>query len=853
MERNNLGNERLIAPTDFTAPVASNLMPPSHFASSAKFAGPNRIPSTIGTTQSLRRVNQGVTSGDPASSKPWLALSQPQQEIMKGRRENQRIKMLHHDSARGSSPVDAVSDLLRSRWNEGREQWSSGCESEWCTEAGKCKTETERLKMQLEAPKNTAQGHRGETRDRDSIMNRQRSELESLQEELREAKAELSQVRVQLAQNDKLERLRGESAAEDTAKLKKDLEKSMEEAREWALKAEMCRLKAEKEAKQQSRRLSEQLGEMQTKQETELQLLNAAHQAELASSRKTNSELQDRLQSMTSEILQLRSTVNEVSSKRNALEERLSQMGQAFETQSATLQSLRNYIGELAPEKGEKEQLRDAVERLKREKTALQMTAELLTVRLNSVNEILSLQEDKMVHKTSADPLVKNQPAGLQVLQLWREKVFKLCVQLRTKDIELREEKDKLLSKVASIDQHLQQEQHRVCVLQHSLDDKVAELDMARVEQETLKQDVFQAHRENSQLKLQKQKVEAELQTVSEAVHKFRLAFESKVAEVGSAQARLNVLTQRLTFAKGRVETVQGLILRKVALQKVQQASKQPQQDANSVPNLQAELRSACEERDKLAQELKRTPELIDKSLAQLREQYETSLKRQQQELEQSWAAAREAAAGREEAEQRLQQIQAQLDESRVNLESASAELLILQESSRRALQERVSEIEDRCAQKLREMELQVNTAKREHTKAVMILRQFEKARRQDEIRAQQPCKEREIQDKILKEKERDKKLLFATVVEGGPTSGCTSTRAALLRNPAAPQETSSEGRCHDGAKTQLPARSERLRSVLEDLRSLSTAVVNSSEDSAEEEEEEDRVMAPDHPQADLT
>lgn len=34
------------------------------------------------------------------------------------------------------------------------------------------------------------------------------------------------------------------------------------------------------------------------------------------------------------------------------------------------------------------------------------------------------------------------------------------------------------------MDQHLQQEQHRVCVLQHSLDDKVAELDMARVEQE---------------------------------------------------------------------------------------------------------------------------------------------------------------------------------------------------------------------------------------------------------------------------------------------------------------------------------------------------------------------------------
>lgn len=43
--------------------------------------------------------------------------------------------------------------------------------------------------------------------------------------------------------------------------------------------------------------------------------------------------------------------------------------------------------------------------------------------------------------------------------------------------------------------------------------------------------------------------------------------------------------------------------------------------------------------------------------------------------------------AGREEAEQRLQQIQAQLEESkssRVDLESASSELLCQQESSRR-------------------------------------------------------------------------------------------------------------------------------------------------------------------------
>lgn len=37
------------------------------------------------------------------------------------------------------------------------------------------------------------------------------------------------------------------------------------------------------------------------------------------------------------------------------------------------------------------------LKRLNKEKAALQMTAELLTIRLNSVNEILALQEEKMV------------------------------------------------------------------------------------------------------------------------------------------------------------------------------------------------------------------------------------------------------------------------------------------------------------------------------------------------------------------------------------------------------------------------------------------------------------------------
>lgn len=124
------------------------------------------------------------------------------------------------------------------------------------------------------------------------------------------------------------------------------------------------------------------------------------------------------------------------------------------------------------------------------------------------------------------------------------------------------------------------------------------------------------------------------------------------------------------------------------------------------------ELRLVYEERDKLTKELKRTPELIETTVAEVREQCEhpynshsdgqkstcgnvwvslclqtlfsdeSKLRHQQQELEQSCVEVQRAAAGREQAEHNLRMIQAQLGECRVNLEERSRELLHQQERS---------------------------------------------------------------------------------------------------------------------------------------------------------------------------
>ncbi|XP_030010956.1 coiled-coil alpha-helical rod protein 1 isoform X2 [Sphaeramia orbicularis] len=849
MEKHNLGKERLVVPTDFITPAVSgnvqrDLVPPSHFATSVHSTTRGvKMPVTAPPISWTNSGKAAVPPADPSHNNPWFAITQAQQEILELRKENQRIMMLQAESIRERSPADHV-PVFRERAADRSEKWMS----EWCLETEKHKAEAERLKGQVEAIKETADRHRDEMRDKDSIMNRQVRELEALREELCKTRSDLGQVREELshsnAQQDKirsqLENLNRDSSAE-IAKLRRDAERSKEEVQALRLKADMSRKQAEEAAKQQILRLSEQLEDLQKNQEVELQQLNTSHCAELDAARKANNELQARLQSMASEVLQLKSSLIDASTERDGLKEHLSQIGQAFETQSATLQSLRNYIGQLAPEKGEKERLNEAVERLNKEKAALQMTTELLTIRLNSVNEILALQEEKMVKKTLTDPLVKNGSESLQVLQLWREKVFKLCVQLRSKDIELRSEKEELLSRVRSIEQQLQQEQHRATVLKHSLDDRIAELDLEKVEKETLKQDLALAQKENSQLKSQGQKAEDELATLKEAVQRFSLAFESKVAEVNAAQARLNIATQRLTFAKRQVETVQVLIMRRVALQKVQQASKQAEQAADSIRNLQTELSLVCEERDKLTQELKRTPELIEKALADLKEQYESRTMQQQQELEQSWMEVRQAVAGREEAQQSLQQIQAQLEESRVNLEKLRSELFSQQEHSEQALQERVSEIEQCCAEKLREMEVQVNTARREHTKAVMTLRHFERqaAKKQDHIKEteQREYTKREVQNKQLRDMEKDTNRLLLSGSESILMNDYTRTHTTAAQNSAVLREQGGNPsqRRSAGTKVQLPA-GEQLMSVLEELQTLSATVVNSSEDSAEEE-----------------
>ncbi|KAK7925584.1 hypothetical protein WMY93_007894 [Mugilogobius chulae] len=270
---------------------------------------------------------------------------------------------------------------------------------------------------------------------------------------------------------------------------------------------------------------------------------------------------------------------------------------------------------------------------------------------------------------------------------------------------------------------------------------------------------------------------------------------------------------QRLSFAKRQVETIQGLILRRAALQKVRQSTKQAEQAADCIRSLQAELQLVSVERDRLTLELKRTPELIEKALSDLKEQYESRLLQKQHDLEQTVLDVQEAVSDRDKAQRRVELIQVQLQQTEVKLERLSCELLSQQESSKRAFEEKVSEIEGHCAAKLKEMEDQVNRARAEHTRAVMTLRHFERlaAKRKEQLHKDCPQTE-------------------PVVSINGRTNHMAVQHSSALWEQ---RETTSQ-MLTVRPKVQLPADGQLLL-VLEELQSLSAAVVNSSEDSAEE------------------
>ncbi|KAF6113051.1 coiled-coil alpha-helical rod protein 1 [Phyllostomus discolor] len=599
------------------------------------------------------------------------------------------------------------------------------------------------------------------------LISRQLQELRRFEEEVRVLRETSLQQKMRLeAQAVELEALaRAEKAGRAEA----------EGLRAALTGAEVVRKNLEEESQRQ-------LEEVQRLHKEQLSSLTRARQEALSSLTNKTEGLEKSLNSLETRRAEEAKELAMAQKEAEMLRKQLSKTQEDLEVQVTLVENLRRYVGEQVPPEvhsqmweSERQDLLETVQHLQEDRDSLHSTVELLQVRVQSLTHILSMQEEELARKVQpSDSLEPELPRKVQsLLKRWREKVFALMVQLKAQELEHGACVQHLKGQVAELQERTSAQSQEQAILQRSLEDKAAQVEVERMGTKTLQMELSRAQEAWRRGQQQVAVAEEQLKLVANTVSSFQTWLQNTMAKVEQAAARLPSLSSRVSYAVRKVHTIRGLMARKLALAHLRQESCLLPPPTEEVS---LELEQLREERDRLDAELQLSAHIIQQEVGRAREQGEAE--RQQlssvaQQLEQELRQTQESLASvglQLEAARQGQQ------ESMEEAASLRQELTQQQETYGQALQEKVAEVESRLREQLSETERRLNDARREHAKAVVSLRQIqrkatrEKERDQELRRLQEEARKEEglRLTQRLQELERDKNLLLVTLQQEG-------------------------------------------------------------------------------------
>ncbi|XP_060045410.1 coiled-coil alpha-helical rod protein 1 isoform X2 [Erinaceus europaeus] len=596
-----------------------------------------------------------------------------------------------------------------------------------------------------------------------------------------------------------------------------------------------------------------ELEEVQRLHQEQLSSLTQAHQQALSSLTNKATELEKSLNSLETRRAGETKELTVAQKEAQLLQKQLSKTQEDLEAQVTLVENLRRYVGDQVPPEvrgqrwePERQELLETVQHLKEERDGLHTTTELLQVRVDSLIHILSIQEEELARKVqSSDGLEPDFTRKCQsLLQGWRDKVFALMVQLKAQDLEHRALVEQLKGQVAELQEKATAQSQEQTILQRSLQDRTAEVEVERLGAKALQMELNRAQEAKRRRKQQTAETEEQLKLVVSAVNSFQTWLLGTMTEVELAVARLPGLSNRVSYAVRKVHTIQGLMARKMAL--VQLRQEREQQSCPPPPpdtDMSLELEQLREERNRLDAELQLSAHLIQQEVGRAREQGEAErlqLSEVAQQLEQELQRTQESLASvglQLEAARQGQQ------ESTEEAASLRQELTQQQEIYGQALQEKVAEVETRLREQLSESERRLNEARREHAKAVVSLRQMQRKAVREKERNQEL---RRLQDEAWKEEglrltqrvrelEKDKNIMLATLQQEGLLSRYKQQRLLTVLPSLLDKETPVESSLEPPG-SPVPVRPEAVLStresikgslsvLLDDLQGLSEAI----------------------------
>ncbi|XP_036623018.1 coiled-coil alpha-helical rod protein 1-like isoform X2 [Trichosurus vulpecula] len=617
---------------------------------------------------------------------------------------------------------------------------------------------------------------------------------------------------------------------------KQAMQVEVEELRAALAGAEVFRKKLEEE-----NRLK--LEETQKLHKEQISHMTAAHQEALATLANKAHELEEKLKTMDSKREEETKELAVVQKETKMLREELSKAHAELKTQVALVVQLRRYVGDQIPPENKKQtweqerkQLLETVQHLQEDRDSLCATLELLQVRVQSLQNILALQEEELVRKVQpTDPLESEAAKKVQAqLSCWREKVFALMVQLKAEELEHIQHTQKLKGKVAELEGEVASCAQESAILHQSLRDKAAEVEVEKLNSKVLQGELYRAQDAKLWQQQQRKMAEEHVKLVADAVSSSQSWLQDQVAKVEEAVAQLPSLNSRLGYASRRVRTIQGLVARKIALAQLHQEQSAPPPLSEEMG---LELQQLREERNRLDEELQLSACLIQQEVGRAQEQGEAErirLREEVRQLEQELQKTQESLA-----EVGIQLKAARLSQKESTEEAASLrrELNQQQETYGRDLQEKVAEVELRLRDQLSELERRLNEARREHAKAVLSLRQVQRQAARDKERSQelgrlQEEAQREEGFRLrqkLQELEREKNLLLATLKQEGLLSRYKQQRLFAIL-PSSSLEPGSGTSPTLRSPKQLVKDSSFLSSLLHDLQGMSEVITQEEE-----------------------
>ncbi|XP_054346311.2 coiled-coil alpha-helical rod protein 1 isoform X25 [Pongo pygmaeus] len=488
-----------------------------------------------------------------------------------------------------------------------------------------------------------------------------------------------------------------------------------------------------------------ELEEVQRLHQEQLSSLTQAHEEALSSLTSKAEGLEKSLSSLQTRRAGEAKELAEAQREAELLRKQLSKTQEDLEAQVTLVENLRKYVGEQVPSEVH--------------------------------SQTWELEQQKLLETMQVQPSDSLEPEFTRkcqfLLNRWREKVFALMVQLKAQELEHSDSVKQLKGQVASLQEQVTSQSQEQAILQRSLQDKAAEVEVERIGAKGLQLELSRAQEARHRWQQQTASAEEQLRLVVNAVSSSQIWLESTMAKVEEAAARLPSLNNRLSYAVRKVHTIRGLIARKLALAQLRQESCPL---PPPVTDVSLELQQLREERNRLDAELQLSARLIQQEVGRAREQGEAErqqLSKVAQQLEQELQQTQESLASLGLQLEVARQGQQESTEEAVSLRQ---ELTQQQELYGQALQEKVAEVETRLREQLSDTERRLNEARREHAKAVVSLRQIQRRAAQEKERSrelrhlQEEARKEEGQRlaRRLQELERDKNLMLATLQQEG-------------------------------------------------------------------------------------